>query len=145
MRSALDAESPENEFTFTNNPLAEGAPGRLGEVVPIKVLNIAAAVADEMVVLHAFGIESRRPTFDGYFTHQARLHQIPQIVIRGSPRRSRIQAIHACEDFRSRGMPLVFHQECHHGVALGSAPQSAAFQGPSNRLSVYQRFRLCLI
>jgi hypothetical protein len=25
-------------------------------------------------------------------------------------------------------MPVLFHQECHHGIALRSAPQPAAFQ-----------------
>ena len=42
-RSALRAEPPENEFTFANNPLTEGALGRLGQVVPLNVFNHAAA------------------------------------------------------------------------------------------------------
>jgi ABC-type hemin transport system ATPase subunit len=68
-RSALRAEPPENEFAFANNPLTEGARGRPGHVVPLNVLNIAAAVADEVVMLHAFRIESRGPALDGHFTH----------------------------------------------------------------------------
>src|SRR6476660_6659057 len=47
-RSALRAEPPENEFAFPKNPLTEGTRGRPGHVVPLNVLNIAAAVADEM-------------------------------------------------------------------------------------------------
>jgi len=35
-------------------------------------------------------------------------------------------------------MAIVFHQECHHGVALRSAPQPAAPQGAFNRLGVHE-------
>ena len=135
---ALRAEPPENEFAFAKNPLTEGARSRLGHVVPLHVLDIAAAVADEVVMPHAFRIESRGAALHGHFTHQTRLHQVPQIVISGGPGRARIHAIHGFEDFRGRGMPVVFHQKCHHGVALRSAPQPAAFQGPFNRLGIHQ-------
>jgi hypothetical protein len=87
---------------------------------------------------HTFRAESCSATFDGHFTHQTRLHQVPQIVVRGGPRTARIHAIYGFEDFRGRGMPAVFHQECHHGVALRSAPQPAALQGPFNRLGVHE-------
>src|SRR4029078_13103357 len=49
-RSALRAEPTENEFAFTKNPLTEGARGRSGYVVPLHVLNIAAAGANEVVM-----------------------------------------------------------------------------------------------
>src|SRR6266699_2603980 len=84
-RRALGAEPPENEFAFAKNPLTEGARGRLGHVVPLHVLNIAAAVADEVVMPHAFRIESRGAALDGHFTHQTRLHQVPQIIISRGP------------------------------------------------------------
>jgi len=76
-RSALGAEPAENEFAVAKDPLAEGARGRLGHVVPPYVLNIAAVIADEMVVPHAFCIKSRGAALDGHFTHQTRLHQVP--------------------------------------------------------------------
>src|SRR6266568_8289699 len=63
-RSALRAEPPENELAFAKNPLTEGARGRPGHVAPLNVLNIAAAVADEMVMPHAFRIESRGAALD---------------------------------------------------------------------------------
>src|ERR1700723_553503 len=81
-RSTLHAEPPENKFAFAKNPLAERARGRLRHVVPLDVLNIAAAIADEVVMLQAFGIESCGSPLDSHFTHQTRLHQIPEIVIR---------------------------------------------------------------
>src|ERR1700682_5190361 len=84
-RSTLRAESPENEFAFAKNPLTEGARSRPGHVVPLNVLNIAAAVADEVVMPHAFRIESRGAALDGHFTHQTRLHQVPQLVISRRP------------------------------------------------------------
>ena len=57
-QSALRAESPENQFAFAKNPLTEGGRGRPGHIVPLEALNLAAAVADE-VMPHAFRIESR--------------------------------------------------------------------------------------
>jgi hypothetical protein len=84
-RSALCAQPPENEFAFAKNPLAERTRGRPGHVVPLDVLNIAAAIADEVVMPYAFRIESRGAALDGHFTHQTSLHQVPQIVIRRGP------------------------------------------------------------
>jgi len=136
-RSTLRAEPPEDEFAFAKNPLTEGARARLGHVIPFNILDVAAAVADEVVMLHALGIEARGPTLDGHFTHQARLHQVPQIVISSGPGRARVHAIYGFGDFRSRGMPVVLQQECHHGVALRSAAQSAAIEGPFNCLGVH--------
>src|SRR6185295_8116673 len=73
-RSALRAEPPENEFAFAKNPLTEGTRGRPRHVVPLHILNIAAAVANEMVMPLAFRIESRGAALDGHLTHQTRLH-----------------------------------------------------------------------
>src|SRR6516225_2458032 len=101
-RSALRAEPPENELAFAKNPLTQGSRGRLRHVVPIDILHIAAAVADEMVMAHAFGIESGGAALDRHFTNQTRPHQVPQIVISRGPRRARIEAIHSFENFRSR-------------------------------------------
>ena len=79
-------------------------------------------------VEQAFGIEPRGSAFDCHLPHQACLHQVPQIVISGCPGRARIHTIDGFEDFDGRGLPVLFHQEGHHGVALRSAPQPAAFQ-----------------
>ena len=144
-RSALGAQPAENEFAFAKNPLTKGARGRLGYVAPFNVLDIAAAVADEVVMPYAFRIESRGAALHGHFTHQTRLHQVPQIVISRGPGRARINPIHGFEDFGSRGMPVVFHQECHHGVALRGTPQTAVFQGLFNRLGIHLQIRLYLI
>jgi hypothetical protein len=137
--SALRTEPSENEFAFANNSLTEGARGRVGHVKPFHVLNIAAAVANEMVMPHASGIESCGATLDGHFPHQTRPHQVPQIVISRGPGRTRIHTIHGFEDFRSRGMPVAFHQECHHRVALRSTPQPATLQGPFNRIRIHEK------
>jgi hypothetical protein len=144
-RSALRAKPPENEFAFAKNPPTEGARGGPGHVVPFYVLNIAAAVADEVVMPHASGIESCGPALDGHFPHQTRLHEVPQIVISRGPGRAWIQAIYGFKDFRSRGMPVAFHQERHHGVALRSTPQPAALQGPFNRRGVHEAIGIYLM
>jgi hypothetical protein len=68
-RSALRAEPAKNQFAFAKNAFAEGTRGGPGHVVPLDVLNVAAAVADEVVMPHAFGIEARGAALDGDFTH----------------------------------------------------------------------------
>lgn len=76
MPSALGAESPKNKLAFTNYSLAQRTRGRLGHVVPVDILNIAAAVTDEMMMAHAFQVESARAAFDGNFPHQPCLNQV---------------------------------------------------------------------
>ena len=85
LASALRAESSKNKLAFTNDSLTERTRGRLGHVVPIDVLNAAAVVTDEVVVTHAFQIEAPSAALDGDFAHQARFHQVPQIVISCRP------------------------------------------------------------
>lgn len=78
-------EAPANEFTFAQNPLAERWGSGSRYVIPLNVFNVAAPVADEVVMLRAPRIEAGGPAFKGHFTHQTSLHQIPQIVVsRGS-------------------------------------------------------------
>src|SRR5947209_3719825 len=76
---AFGAQPPENEFAFAKHPLAERGCGRPGHVIPVYVLDVAAAVADEVVMPRAFRIEARRAALHGHFTHQTSLHQIAQI------------------------------------------------------------------
>ena len=128
LRSAAGAKPPKNELAFANNAFAEGARGRPGHVVPLNVFNISAAVANEVMMQQTFCIEARGSALDCHFPHQPRLHEIPQIVISGSPGRARIHAIDGFEDFDSGGMPVLFRQEGHHCVALRSAAQPTAFQ-----------------
>jgi len=83
--STFRAEPAENELAFANNSLTERTRGRPGHVVPLHVLNIAAAVADEVMMLHALCIEAAGAALNGHLAHQASLHQIPQIVISRGP------------------------------------------------------------
>jgi hypothetical protein len=119
--SAPGAKPPENEFALANNPLTERACSRPGDVVPLNILNISAAVADEVMMQQAFGIESRGAALDRHFTHQACLHQVTQIVIRSGLGRAGIRAIHGFENLDCGGVPVLFHQEGHHCEALRSA------------------------
>jgi hypothetical protein len=120
-RRASGAKSSENEFAIANDPLTQGALGWLGHVVPLYVLNISAAVADEVMMQHAFHIESRGAALDRHFTHQACLHQVTQIVISSGLGRAGIRAVDSFEDLDRGGVPVLFHQEGHHCVALCSA------------------------
>src|ERR1700722_9458477 len=84
---ALCAKSAENDFAFAQDSFAEVARCRVGHVVPLDVFDFAAAIADEVVMAHSFGVVTRGAAFDGDFTDETRLHQIAEIVVgRGSPR-----------------------------------------------------------
>jgi hypothetical protein len=71
--STPGTQPSENEFAFPHHPLTQNARGRPGYVEPFHILDIAAAVADEMVMPQASRIEPRRAALDSHFTHQARL------------------------------------------------------------------------
>lgn len=119
------AGSPENKFGFAKHALAQR--GRRGRrhVVPVHVLDASAAIANEMMVPRAFGVEAGGATLHGYFPHQTRLHQVPQIVIGGGAGAARIEAIHGVEDFGDGGMAAMVQQKRHDGVTLRSAAQAA--------------------
>ncbi len=72
-RSALGAEPAEDELALAHDTLAKRVGGGLGQVVPGDVLDIAATVADEVVMPQARGIEARGAALDRYLAHQARL------------------------------------------------------------------------
>lgn len=128
LRGTTRAKSPEDELALANGPLPKGALGRRWHVVPIDVLNISATVADEVMMQQSLRIETSGAALCCDLTHQACLHQVSQIVIGCGPGRSRVHPVHGFEDLDSRRVPVLFHQERHDGVALWSAPQSAAFQ-----------------
>src|SRR5580704_3491144 len=71
---AFGAQSAENQFAFTKHPPAERGGGRPGHFVPVKILDIAAAVADEVVMPHSFHIKPRRASLHRHFTHQTGLY-----------------------------------------------------------------------
>jgi hypothetical protein len=67
--SAIRAESAENKLAFTNNSLAQRTGSRPGHVVPVDVLNIAAAITNEMVMARAFQVKSPGAALDGHLPH----------------------------------------------------------------------------
>ena len=109
-----------------------------------------AGVWDETVV--GFPLCEGRAAINEMFTSMAQADLEYVVHIQGSQtvtgpvrRRARIDAIHGFENFCSRGMPVAFHQECHHGKALRSTPQPAALEGALDPLTVHESLRLCLI
>ncbi len=143
-RSTLLAESSENEFGFAKDSFAERSCGGRGNFVPVHVFHNSTGVANEMMMLHEFGVESRGTALNGHFSHQARLHQIPQIVVSSGSRTARVPAIDCLEDFGGSGMAVMFQQNRHDGISLRRAAQAAALQRASDFLSV-QLPRLSLI
>ena len=65
---------------------------------------------------------------DGQFTHQTRVHQVAQIVVRRALEERGSTPLTASKISRTRRAPGVFHQERHDGVALRSALQAAVLE-----------------
>jgi hypothetical protein len=121
---ALCAKSAENDFALAQDSFAEVARGGVGHVVPLDVFDFAAAIADEVMMAHAFGVVTCGATFDGDFTDETRLHQIAKIVVGGGSRRAWIDAIDGFEGLGGGRVAVLLHQEGHHGVTLRSATQT---------------------
>jgi hypothetical protein len=88
----------------------------------------------------AFHVEPRRAALDGYLSYQARLHQVPQVVISRSPGTTRVHAVDAFEDFGSRRMPRVLQQKSHHCVALRRTPQAAVLERTYDLLRFHAKY-----
>src|ERR1700759_887849 len=116
----LAAKSAKNEFALANDSLAEKARGWIRHVVPLDVFDFTAAIADEMMMTHAFRVVTRGATFDRDLTHETRLHQVAKIVVRGGARRARVAAIDGFESFGRRRMGVLIHQKIHPRVTLRS-------------------------
>ena len=144
-RSAPGAQPAENQFTFSKNAFPKRAGSRPGHFVPIDVLNVAAAIADEMVMPHSFRVEARGAALDGDLAHQACLHEIAKIVVGGGTRGARVHSIHVFENFRGRRVSLALHQEGHHGIALRRAAQPRVLEGLLDCFCVHENFRLNLM
>jgi hypothetical protein len=67
--SALGAEPAENQFAFAKHAFPKGTRSRFGHLVPSDILNVSAAIADEVVMPHAFRVEPGGAALDGHFAH----------------------------------------------------------------------------
>lgn len=94
---------------------------------------------------HACRVEPCRATLDGYFSHQARPHQVPQVVIGRGPGTTRVGAVNALENLGSRRMPGVLQQKCHDRVALRRTSQSDVVERTYDLLCFAQNIRLSLV
>jgi hypothetical protein len=93
------------------------------------ILDVAAAIADKVVVPRVSRVEPSRAPFHGNFPHQTGVNEVPQIVIDRCAGGAGVNAIHSLINFRGRWMTVALHQEGHDGIALRGATQSALFQG----------------
>jgi len=147
MRSAIRTKAPKYELAVADDSFAERMRAGLGNVVPVEILNTAAAVADEVVVPHTGEVKTSGSALDGHFTYQSCLHQISQIVVGCRSGRAWVHLIHSFENFRRCGMLMTVHEKGHYGVPLRGTPQPAILQRPFNRSSIHwiYLFRIYLI
>jgi hypothetical protein len=74
MPSTLRAGPSKNQLAFPNHSLTQRSRRRLRYFIPLYVLDIPAAVADEVVVPYALQIESAGTALSSDFTHQSHPH-----------------------------------------------------------------------
>lgn len=125
---ALGAEPADDEFALAYYALAERSGGGAWHGVPVDVLDVAAAIANEVMMLAVFGVIARGAAFGGDLAHQARADEIAQIVIGGRAGRLRVHTIDGFEDLGCGGVFVVRHQERHDTVALRREAQPAMFE-----------------
>ena len=129
-RRASRTQAAEDEFTFAKNAFAERAGCGPRDAEPFHVLDLAATVADEVMMAHSARIEAGGAAFDGDFAHQSCLHEVAEIVVSGCARRARVEAIDSLKDFGGGGMAGVLHEKGHHAVALRSAAETGCLERP---------------
>src|ERR1700722_19635017 len=83
LAAAFGTETAKHKLPVAEDTFPESTRRRLRHVIPVHILNLAASVANEMVMAHAFQIKSSGTTLGRHFAHQACLHQVPQIVVGG--------------------------------------------------------------
>jgi len=135
---ATGAESPKDQLVLANHAIAEELGRGLRDIEPLHIFHLAAAVADEVMVAHAFHIETRGAAFYRDFTDEARFNQVAQVAVDGGPCRARVESVNAVKDLRGRRMPGILREEGHHAVTLRGELHSVGIQKMPNRLDVHR-------
>ena len=79
----MGAEAADDEFALAHDALAEGFGGGGGDGVPVDVFDVAAAVADEVVVLFVFRVIASGAALGGDLTHEASFYEVAEVVVGG--------------------------------------------------------------
>ncbi len=79
----MGAEAADDQFAFADDALAEGFGGRTGDGVPVDVFDVAAAVADEVVVLFVLGVVAGGAAFGGDLADEAGFYEVAEVVVGG--------------------------------------------------------------
>ena len=141
---ACGAQPAENELALAQHARAERAYCGLWDVVPFHVFDVAAAIANEVVMSHELRVEACGAAFHGDFANETGFNQVTEVVVGSGAGGARIDAIDGVVNLGGCGMSVVFEKERHDGVALGRAAKAAAVEGTQNHLRFHERFRLCL-
>ncbi len=136
--SALGAEAADNELAFAHDAFAEGGCGRGGDGVPLDVFDLAAAVADEVVVLVVPGVVAGGAAFSGDLAHETGLDEVAEVVVGGGAGGAWVDAVDGLEDFGRGGVIVVRQQERHDAVALRGETQAAVLKSLPDLLRVHR-------
>ena len=105
--------------------------------MPVDVFDVAAAVADEVVVLLVFRVVAGGAAFGGDLTHEARFDEVAEVVVRGGAGGAGVNAVDGFKDLGCGGVVVVFEQKRHDAVALRCTAETVVFQPLPNLLRVH--------
>jgi hypothetical protein len=105
--------------------------------VPLDVFDVAAAVADEVVMLQVFGIVASGAAFDGDLPDEARFYEVAEVVVGGGAGGARVDAVDGFEDFGGGGVLVVIEQKGHDAEALRCEAQAIIFESLPDSLRVH--------
>lgn len=138
-RRALRAEATDDKFAVADDAMTQCAGSWLGELEPLDIFDVAAAIADEVVMLLVFGIITGGTAFGGDLANETSFDEVVEIVVGGSAGGARIDAVDGFEDLGCGGVLVVRHKKRHDGVALRGATQTAILEFLANFLHVHRR------
>ena len=107
--------------------------------MPVDVFDVAAAIAEEVVMLFVLRVIAGGTAFGGDLAHEARFDEVAEVVVGGCAGGARVNAVDGFEDFGSGGMLVMLEQKRHDAVTLRSKAQAAIFESLSDLLRTHRR------
>ncbi len=133
----MGAEAADDELALADDALAEGFWCGRFDGVPLEVFDVAAAVADEVVVLLVLGVVAGGAAFGGDLADEAGVDEVAEVVVGGGAGRAGVDAVDGFKDLGGGGVLVVREQERHDAVALGRAAEAAVFKALTDLVCVH--------
>src|SRR5438876_1080876 len=124
------AEAPKNNLVIADQARADAlAPGQLGDIDSLDVVQAPAAFANKMMMTFEVGVVADGTRFQNHFPNYAGLSKGVKIVIDRGAGCARVGGIDRQVDLLRGGMLVVAQQVVEYSVPLGRAAQRGLMEG----------------